>query len=67
MAATHGNIGEYDPQKEDWTSYSKRLAEYFTANDVELAAKNIKHGMSVNLSANEEPRSTTKANREGIC
>ena len=37
--ATHGNIGEYDPQKEDWTSYSERLTEYFTANDVDDAAK----------------------------
>jgi len=32
--ATHGNIGEFDHQKEDWTAYSERLVEYFTANDV---------------------------------
>ena len=37
--ANHRNIGEYDPQTEDWTSYSERLKEYFTANDVEAAAK----------------------------
>ena len=37
--ATHGNIGEYDPQREDWTSYSERLTEYFTANNVDDAAK----------------------------
>ena len=37
--ANHGNIGEYDPQTKDWTSYSERLKEYFTANDVEAAAK----------------------------
>jgi len=36
---THGNIGEFDHQKEDWTTYSERLAEYFTANDVGEAAK----------------------------
>ena len=37
--AKHGTIGEYDPQREDWTSYSKRLLEYFTANDVDGADK----------------------------
>ena len=35
----HGTIGEYDPQREDWTSYSERLLEYFTANDVDGADK----------------------------
>ena len=39
--ANHGTIGEYDPQKEDWTSYSERLQEYFTANDVDAAAKSV--------------------------
>ena len=37
--AMHGTIGEYDPQREDWTSYSERLLEYFTANDVDGADK----------------------------
>ena len=37
--ANHGNVGEYDPQKEDWMSYSERLQEYFTANDMNAAAK----------------------------
>ena len=37
--AIHVNIGEYAPQTEDWTSYSERLIEYFTANDVNEAAK----------------------------
>ena len=35
-----GNVGKYDPQKEDWTSYSVRLQEYCTANDVDAASKN---------------------------
>ena len=35
----HGTIGEYDPQREDWTSYSERILEYFTANNVEGAEK----------------------------
>ena len=37
--ARHRNIGEFDAQREDWTSYSKRLFEYFTANKVEGTAK----------------------------
>ena len=37
--AKHRMIGEYDPQREDWTSYSERLLEYFTANDVDGADK----------------------------
>ena len=37
--ANHRNVGEYDPQKEDWTSYSERLQEYFTVNDVDVAPK----------------------------
>ena len=36
--ARHGNIGEFDVHR-DWTSYSERLLEYFTANEVEGAAK----------------------------
>ena len=35
MATTHGRVGEFDPNLEDWTSYTERLQQYFTANDVE--------------------------------
>ena len=34
MATTHGRVGEFDPNLEDWTSYTERLQQYFTANDV---------------------------------
>ena len=37
--ATHGSIGEFDPDREDWTSYTERLEQYFTANDVKDAGK----------------------------
>ena len=37
--ARHGNIGEFDSDREDWTSYSERLLEYLTANKVEGAEK----------------------------
>ena len=37
--AIHGNIGEFDAQREDWISYSERLSEYFTANEVDGAEK----------------------------
>ena len=37
--AMHGGIGEFDPAKEDWISYTERLQEYFIANDVKDGAK----------------------------
>ena len=37
--ATHGSIGPFEPKEEDWTSYTERLEQYFTANDVEDAGK----------------------------
>ena len=37
--ASHGRIGEFNPQREDWTSYIERLKEYFIANDLEEATK----------------------------
>ena len=37
--ATHGRIGEFNSQREDWMSYSERLQEYFTANETESADK----------------------------
>ena len=37
--ATHGNIGEFDAQREDWISYSEWLSEYFTAKEVDGAEK----------------------------
>ena len=37
--ATYGSIGEFDPEKEEWTPYVERLGEYFIANDVEDATK----------------------------
>ena len=37
--ATHGSIGEFVNSQEDWRSYTERLQQYFTANDVENAEK----------------------------
>ena len=37
--ATHGKIGEFNSQREDWMAYSERLEEYFIANDIESADK----------------------------
>ena len=37
--ARHRNIGVFDAQRDDWTSYSKRFLKYFTANKVEGAEK----------------------------
>ena len=32
--ATYGSIGEFDSAREDWVSYTERLEQYFTANDI---------------------------------
>ena len=32
--ATHGSIGEFNPAREDWVSYSERLIQYFVANGI---------------------------------
>ena len=37
--AAHGRIGEFNPQREDWTSYTERLQKNFAANEIEEAAK----------------------------
>ena len=37
--AVHGSIGEYSDSIEDWTAYTERLENYFTANDVEDGSK----------------------------
>ena len=34
MAAIHGTMSTFDPTLEDWGSYTERLQQYFTANDV---------------------------------
>ena len=57
--------------KEDWTSYSERLAEYFTANNVEEAAKKQAILLSmVGVSTYQLIRNLVapcmKANTEGI-
>ena len=32
--ATHSTLREFNPTREDWTSYAERLELYFTANDI---------------------------------
>ena len=32
--ALHGTVGEFDPTKEDWSTYSARMDFYFQANGV---------------------------------
>ena len=36
---THGQIGEFNSQREDWMFYFERLEEYFIANDIKSAKK----------------------------
>ena len=39
MASSHGHIGEFNSQLEDWRSYTERLQNYFIANDIKSEAK----------------------------
>ena len=39
MASSHGKLGEFVASKEDWKSYTERLLQYFTANDIDDAGK----------------------------
>ena len=33
--AMHGSTSEFNDSREDWTSYTERLQQYFTASDVD--------------------------------
>ena len=37
--ATHGQFDEFNLQREDLTSYTERVQEYFIANGIEEGAK----------------------------
>ena len=37
--ASHGTLSDFDSDREDWTSYTERLEQYFEANDVVSAVK----------------------------
>ena len=37
--ATHGSVVQFDPEKEEWTSYVERLNYYLIANEVTEDAK----------------------------
>ena len=60
--ATHGRIGEFNSQQEDWISYSERLQEYYTANEIESADKKkaivlSMAGAEIYVSAHTKPSS----------
>jgi len=37
-AATHGSMGAFDPQVEDWICYTECLENYFIANKIDAGA-----------------------------
>ena len=39
--ARHGIIGEYCSTREDWLAYTERMQQYFAANDVRSAEKQV--------------------------
>ena len=72
--STHGTIGPFEQGREDWTSYTERLEQYFAANGVEDAGKQHAILLSVCgsslLSGNKESGNSGQANRpfvQGNC
>ena len=65
--ATHGSIGEFNSSKGGWVFYTERLEQYFAANEVVSADKqmgNITHLLRTRyLPTDEKSVSTSKANR----
>ena len=39
MASSHGHIGEFNSQLEDWRSYTECMQNYFIANDIKSESK----------------------------
>ena len=39
MATRQGTFSEFDNGQEDWTSYTERLQQYFSANEIEVGDK----------------------------
>ena len=37
--ATHASVGTFEDGREEWTSYTERLEQYFEANDIKTAEK----------------------------
>ena len=37
--ATHGGFGAFEDGHKEWASYTERLEQYFTANDIKTAEK----------------------------
>jgi len=45
--ATHGGFGAFEDGREEWASYTERLEQYFTANDIKTAEK--KHAILLSV------------------
>ena len=41
--ANHGTIGPFEQGKEDWTSYSERLEQYFAVNDSRMPENSVQY------------------------
>lgn len=40
MAAKHGAVGEFNPDLEDWVSYTERIEQYFIVKSIPVEAGN---------------------------
>ena len=47
--AKHGNVGEFDPEREDWVSYTERLSQYFIANGIDEDAAATKSAIFLSV------------------
>ena len=63
--ATHGTLGEFNPTREDWTSYDERLELYFTANDI--VAEKKQQAILLSVCGAETYRLIRDLGRENFC
>ena len=56
MTAAFGRIGEFEPEKEDWTSYVERLGHFFHANGIDDDDKKRSVFLSVRVMKIYTPR-----------
>ena len=65
----HGNIDEFDADREDWASYTERLSQYFIVNGIseDAAARKRAILLRVSESVNAEPLCPSKIDRDVIC
>ena len=68
--ATHGTIGEFNPECDDWVSYTERLEQYFTANDIASGQHAKRRAILLSVcgaSTYQKPGNARETDREVFC